>query len=263
MADRIAKCTDVGQAQAAIAAAVAEYDAEALDEAVLAANVVAELAGNLMVREGERGAPRRLDLARGDGPDDDGPGEQPFVSLPWEEAIEEFSKRGNVRPGDLERLLNDVAFRSQQERQRMLQYVQERTYDLLTDAVADDGSSFKSFAAELRADMAPLGISATDDGYLQMVFRTNVQGAYSAGRDKASKDPELLAERPIALYLTAGDGLVRSEHAAFAEQNGGMYRIGSAEWEAVRPPPKGSPYNCRCSWVTLTLEQARERGWQE
>lgn len=238
----------------AVYAAVRAYDTEALDEAILAANIVAELAGNLMVREGERGAPKRLDLARGD----DGP----FVSLPWEEAVEEFRKRGNVTPNDLTRLLRDVEARSREQRDALLLHVQERTYDLLAEAVGDDGSTYKSFAAKLRADMAPLGISADDDGHLQMVFRTNVQGAYSAGRDRASKDPELLAERPFAQFLTAGDGLVRSEHAEYAERNNGVYIIGSPEWEAVRPPPKDSPFNCRCSWVTLTLEQAIERGWQ-
>lgn len=238
--------------------AIARFDTTALDEAIVSTNIVAEMSGDLMVREGERGGPRLIALA-----DDGGASAgMHFVSLPWEEAVEEFRKRGNVTPYDLQRLIQGVATRSAEERAKLLQYVQERTYSLLAEAIGDDASTYKSFAEGLRDETIPLGINADDDGYLQMVFRTNVQGAYSAGRDRASKDPELLAERPIALYLTAGDGLVRSEHAAYAEQNGGMYRIGSPEWEAVRPPPRNSPYNCRCSWVTLTLEQAQERGWQ-
>jgi DNA-directed RNA polymerase specialized sigma24 family protein len=249
------------QAIMAVYSAIRAFDAEALDEAVFATNVVAELAGNLMVREGEKGAPKRLELAppRGETPDDEEP-EDPFVDKPWQDAVDAFRKRGNVTPEDLARLLRDVQARSREQRDALLVHVQERTYELLAEEIGEGSGTYKTFAAKLRADMAPIGVTAEDDGYLQMVFRTNVQGAYSAGRDKASKDPEILELRPYALYLTAGDGFVRSEHAEYAEKNQGVYRIGSPEWEAVRPPPKGSPFNCRCSWVTLTREEAIERG---
>jgi hypothetical protein len=237
--------------------AIKRYDASALDEAVFEANVMATLAGDLMVREGEKGAPRRLELAppRGDIPDDD---DDPFVDKPWADAVEWLRARGKVKDEDLARLLNDAAARSREERLKLLAMVQEKTYEKLADAV-DDGQTYQAFAKDLRTGLVPIGVTAEDDGYLQMVFRTNVQSAYSAGRDKASKDPEIIAERPFALYLTAGDGLVRSEHAEYAERNNGVYRIGSPEWEAVRPPPKDSPFNCRCSWVTLTVAQAYER----
>jgi hypothetical protein len=41
-----------------------------------------------------------------------------------------------------------------------------------------------------------------------------------------------------------------------------MYYIVSPEWAERRPPPRGSPHNCRCGSITLTLEQARARGFQ-
>jgi hypothetical protein len=213
----------------------------------------ATLAGDLMVREGDRGSSA---IALADGTS------RPFVDMAWGDAVEEFRKRGNVTPEDLATLIEGIATQAAEERQRILETVQKMTLEKLEKVIAD-GDTYADFAKALRKDLAPLGITADDDSYLSTVFRTNVASAYSAGRDRASKDPDIIAERPFALYLTANDGLVRAEHQAYAEANNGIYRIGSAEWEAVRPPPKDSPFNCRCSWVTLTEEQARERGWSE
>jgi hypothetical protein len=259
MADGIAASFESQSlAASGIAQAIRRYDTSALDEAIVSTNILAEMAGDLMVREGDRGGPKMIALADGDAGSGD---RKHFVSLPWEEAVEEFRKRGNVTPTDLQRLIQDVSVRSAQERNKLLAFVQQTTLDKLATAV-EEGETYEDFAEALRTETVPLGITADDDSYLQMVFRTNVQGAYSAGRDRASKDPEILEQRPFALYLTAGDGFVRSEHAEYAERNNGVYRIGSPEWEAVRPPPKDSPFNCRCSWVTLTREQALERGAQ-
>lgn len=230
--------------------AVSAFNADPLEALLLETIGVATLAGDLMIREGQRSDPL-IALAEGSG--------TPFVDLPWADAVEEFRKRGNVTDEDLATLLEGIAFTSREERQRMLETIQQTTLDKLATAVSE-GETYEDFAEALRTETVPLGITADDDSYLQMVFRTNVQGAYSAGRDRASKDPEILELRPYALYLTAGDSFVRSEHAEYAERNNGVYRIGSPEWEAVRPPPKDSPFNCRCSWVTLTREEALERG---
>lgn len=240
------RATDARSARQAIQRAVESFDPEDLDDLLFGTNVVAGFTGDLMVREGERGDPL-LELAR----DDD-----PFVSLPWEEAVQEFKKRGRVTDRDLSTLLKTVENKTRDDRSALLQYVQETAIDKLAQAVAADDSTYESFAKDLRQDLVPLGINADDDSYLRMVFRTNVQSAYSAGRDRASKDPELLEQRPYARYLSVGDGLTRPEHREYAERNGGIYRIDSPEWELVRPPPKASPWNCRCSWVTLTAEQA-------
>jgi hypothetical protein len=237
---------------AGIDTAVSAYDADKLEALLLETIGMADMAGELMLREGDTGE-HFVALAAGDGGTP-----TPFVSLPWTDAVEEFRRRGRVTDEDLATLLADIAFRSEEERKRMLEFVQQTAHEKLADVIANDGT-YADFAEGLRDETIPLGINPEDDSYLRTVFRTDVASAYSSGRDRASKDPELLAERPFALYLTAGDGLVRSEHAEYAEQNNGVYIIGSAEWEAVRPPPKRTPFNCRCSWVTLTVAQAFER----
>lgn len=71
------------------------------------------------------------------------------------------------------RILRDVEFQTRADR----------------DRVSPDGSTFKDFAEELRSDLGKMGITAEDSGHLRMVFRTNVQSAYSLGRDRASKVP--------------------------------------------------------------------------
>lgn len=232
-----------------------EYDAAALDALFFETNMLALMTGALMVYEGEAG-PALLEFARGDAP-----GDEPFVHLPWTEAVEEFRKRGRVSESDLATLVRDALVQSEEERRRLLEHVQEKAYAHLADVIAA-GGSYGDFAESIQADTAALGISVKDDHYLRMVFRTNVAGAYSQGRDRASKDPAVRSERPIALYLPVNDVFTRAEHREYGERHGGMYLIDSPEWEQVRPPPKASPWNCRCGWTTLTLEQARARGWQ-
>lgn len=242
---------------AGIDAAIKAFDTDALDVILLETIGMADMAGDLMLREGDPLKPSFVALAADGGVSD----ARVFVDLPWLEAVEEFRKRGAVTPRDLERLIRDIATRSQEARKKLLQFVQDKAHEKLANVI-HDGGSYRDFAEGLRDETIPLGINPDDDHYLKMVFRTNVQGAYSSGRDRASKDPDIIEQRPIAQYLTVGDAFTRPEHAKFAEANGGgFYVIGSDEWEAARPPPKGSPWNCRCSFVTLYLEQAREAGY--
>lgn len=238
-----------------ITQAVASYDTKALDALFFETNVLSHMSGVLMVYEGEGDAP--LTFARGDDP----LAPEPFVHLPWAEAVSEFRKRGRVNDTDLARLVRAAQVASEEQRRLLLEQVQEKAYKHLADVV-EHGGTYENFAASVRDDTAALGITVEDDSYLRMVFRTNVAGAYSGGRDVASKDPDVLSERPIAQYLPVGDMFTRAEHAAYGQANGGgFYVIGSAEWEELRPPPKPSPHNCRCGWTTHTLEQARALGY--
>jgi hypothetical protein len=245
-----------GSSPADIATAVASYDHSKLDALFLESNVMAAMTGALMVIEGEPDAPP-VTFARGDTPGDD----EPFVHLPWTEAVEQFRKRGRVSEQDFARLVRDAVVQSEEQRRLLLEHVQESAYRHLAEVITN-GGDYSDFATSVQDDAAALGISVKDDHYLRMVFRTNVAGAYSGGRDIASKDPAVLSERPIAQFLPINDMFTRPEHREYGERNGGgFYVIGSAEWELVRPPPQGSPWNCRCGWTTHTLAAARALGY--
>jgi SPP1 gp7 family putative phage head morphogenesis protein len=83
-----------------------------------------------------------------------------------------------------------------------------------------------------------------------MVFRTNVQSAYGAGRYKAIRNPVVTRTRPYVQYRTVGDSRVRDEHAAL---DGKTYASDDPVWQRIAPP---NGFNCRCSMVTLSRVDA-------
>lgn len=207
-----------------------------IGDALFQPMVMAEMAGGLMVKGREA---EQVRLALGDGQD-----AQAFMNMPWEEALEEYRRRGVVKPDELRRLISDYADRSVEARQLMLERVQERVREMLATAI-EEGQSLGQFAESLEGEAQGLGITAEDPAYLQTVFRTNVQSAYGAGRFRAMQDPDVVEARPFVQYRTVGDARVRPAHA---ELDGKTFRIDSDEWKRIAPP---NGYNCRCSMVTL------------
>lgn len=175
-----------------------------------------------------------------------------FLSLPWDEALAEFKRRGIVRDDELSRLLATYAQRSEEARGLMLERVQVRVRELLAQAV-EEGQSLRDFAAALESEQAAgLGITTKDPAYIETVFRTNVQSAYGAGRYRAVTDPDVMDARPFVQYVTVDDSRVRPSHAVLHLT---MYRSDSAAFQRIAPP---NGFNCRCSTVTFTFEEARE-----
>lgn len=184
----------------------------ALADALYVPIAMADMAGQLMVHGYEVGAPlppRQTTFVLGLG---DAQDTAAFLNKPWDEALEEFAARGVVSENELSRLLIDYAERSKEARRALLETVQKRVYELLTQAIAE-GQQFRQFANQLREEAPGLGISASDPHYLSTVFRTNIQSAYGAGRHRALSDPDVVASRPFRQIRTSGDARVRDEHA--------------------------------------------------
>lgn len=71
---------------------------------------------------------------------------------------------------------------------------------------------------------------------LQTIYRTNLQGAYMAGRHRQALEQ---ADRaPFAQYLAVRDSRTRPSHAAL---HGKVFRLDSPEWSVISPP---NGYNC-------------------
>ena len=87
---------------------------------------------------------------------------------------------------------------------------------------------------------------------LDVIFRTNIQTAYNAGRWKQAEEGK--KDRPYAMYDAVNDGRARLSHLA---QDGKVYPIDSAFWRIWWPP---NGFRCRCSAITLSEEEVRERG---
>lgn len=200
-----------------------------------------ELAGQLMVYQHELRTPLRRFTFADVGAAQDAAA---FLNKPWTEAIADFRARGIMSDDELSALLTDYAQQASESRQLLLDRVQQRVYELLTDALTE-GHTFSDFAQQLREDAPGLGITTEDTGYLQTVFRTNVLGAYGAGRLRAQNDPDVVLARPYRQIRTSGDARVRDEHA---EVDGAVFRSDDEELGQLKAP---FGYNCRCAVVSL------------
>lgn len=201
---------------------------EPLGDVLFVTTALADMAGQLMVAGRETGVVQLADNA---------PSPKPFLDLPWADALEYFKARGLVKATDFETLLQDYAQRSAVARQLMLAQVQSEVMRHLADSI-EQGGTFPEFAKQVNTLTDNLGLSRGKPSYLQMVFRTNVQSAYGAGRYKAMTNPVVANARPYVQYRTVGDARVRDEHAAL---DGKTYRTDDPVWERVAPP---NGYNC-------------------
>lgn len=200
-----------------------------------------DLAGQLMVRSK---APKRLvKLARGESP-------YSFLDLPWDEALAAFLQRVPQRENELQRLYRAYSQRADTATQMALVQLQEMVKDRLAEHI-DQGGTYADFAQSIEDGTESLGITGDDPAYLKMVFRTNVQTAYGAGRFRALTDPDVIAEYPYIQYRTVGDARVRDEHRILDR---GIYAVSNPAWFRIAPP---NSYNCRCSAVPMTADEVK------
>lgn len=205
------------------------------------------MAGQLAVWGFETKLSQKPKMARGDAQ-----GSGSFLGKPWKEALDAFRARGIVDDNELSTLLGDMAKDSVEAQKLLLERVQTNVRSMLETAI-EDGQGFDDFAKALRGGAQGLGITATDDSYLRMVFRTNVLGAYGEGRKAAFNDPDIQDARPYVEYRTAGDARVSENHAVL---DGLVFDIKNGLWRDVAPVRRP---NCRCSLVTLSAQEAADR----
>jgi len=235
----IAGASTLASAQARIA----EYEFGALDAAQLTAAIflpasLADMAGQIMVRELELGNGRRQMSSAPS---------VPFVELPWAEALREFRALGIMRTDALEELLDGYSDRSEEARQLLLEQLRRRLTDALARSV-EEGLTYEQFAVALADDGAGLGISARNSAYLHTVFRTNIQTAYGAGRYRQVTDPDVAGAREYVQYRTVGDSAVRESHRVL---DGMVWRVDNPAWHRVATP---NGFNCRCGIVSMDAE---------
>lgn len=215
---------------------------EPLGDALFQPAVRCDLAGQLMVRGREA---KLVKLAAASAP-------YAFLDLPWEEALQAFRERVPQRKNELERLLKAYAQRSDEARRLALEQIQKFVKGSLERHIAE-GGTYGDFADDLEAGKESLGITTADPAYLKMVFRTNVQSAYGAGKFRAITDPDVIELRPFVEYLTVGDARVGDDHKPLHKT---VYRVASARWRRIAPPNRP---NCRCSINSCTADDVAGR----
>ncbi len=110
-----------------------------------------------------------------------------------------------------------------------------------------NGTTFEQF----KKDVADRGIKLSEP-YLDLVFRQNVQTAYSHGRWQQQQRNK--GKKPYLMYSAIDDVRVRPTHLAL---NGVIRHIDDDFWKVHYPPWN---FRCRCTTIALSEKQAEKRG---
>jgi len=125
--------------------------------------------------------------------------------------------------------------------------------DAIERAVAE-GTSLDDFKADVGGELAEAW-GGEDAARLETVFRTNVMGAYNAGRSEIFSDPVVREARPYLRFDTAGDARVTED---ICEPCDGVILPADHPWWATHTPPLH--YSCRSILVPLSQEEAEQEG---
>lgn len=87
---------------------------------------------------------------------------------------------------------------------------------------------------------------------LQTIYRTNLQTAYMAGRQRQFDAEQ--ARAPFVQYLAVRDSRTRPAHAAL---HGRAFRLDDPAWSVVSPP---NGFSCRCRARNLSQRELDARG---
>lgn len=127
-----------------------------------------------------------------------------FLNLRWDEAIDAFSKMDVPRQREFIKVIEQYSDRSEKARELLLQALRDKSLSLIKQAL-DDGTSLRAYMQDLEQFATDMGVSVDNPAYLQNVFRTNLQTAYSAGRWRAMTDPDVVEAIPYWRYQSTVD----------------------------------------------------------
>lgn len=119
------------------------------------------------------------------------------------------------------------------------------------DAAVADGETFEDFKARIPEIIDQENWSGIR---LAIIYRTNVQSAYMAGRYAQMTDPAVLKARPYWRYSAVNDSRTRPAHRAM---DGRVFPADRPIWDKWYPP---NGYRCRCGVDTLSAREAERDG---
>jgi SPP1 gp7 family putative phage head morphogenesis protein len=126
-------------------------------------------------------------------------------------------------------------------------------YTALERAI-ETGSTLEDFKAEVGARLEEAWSGSAAGGRIETIFRTNVNSAYNAGRHAVFTAPAVKEARPYWRFDSIDDDL-RDDECADAD---GTILPQDDPWWTEHIPPLH--FNCRCSFTSLSEEQARDEG---
>lgn len=124
------------------------------------------------------------------------------------------------------------------------------------DRAVEQGTTFEDFVADV-GDQLESSWGGEIPGRLETVFRTNVMGAYNAGRMELINDPDVKEARPFWRF----DGIGDSRQSEICEPLDGTVLAADDPFWAKHTPPLH--FNCRSVITPLDPEEAAELGISE
>lgn len=89
------------------------------------------------------------------------------------------------------------------------------------------------------------------------ILRTSTKQAYLGGMTETLEKPHVTEAFPYVMFVATHDGRTRPSHAKF---DGVIAKVGSALYRQMLALL--DEWQCRCSLIPLTTEQARDRGFK-
>ncbi len=175
------------------------------------------------------------------------PGLPSFVGKPFAEAIRLFKERQVLERDKFEQLTAAAKRRAftvaRLARQELLVAAHAELSRQIESSPATGPKlgDFKKFVAE-RLETA--GWTPANPSHVETIYRTNVVGAYSAGRHAEMTQPEVLQARPYWQWFSVRDDRARATHRA---AHGTLLPADHDFWQRAFPP---AGYNCRCRVVS-------------
>lgn len=127
------------------------------------------------------------------------------------------------------------------------------------DKAVADGTSFADFQKAVKGPLTDAwGGSVKRPAHrIETIYRTNVQGAYAAGRHAQLTDPAVLEDQPYWQF----DAIMDNRTSPVCKAAHGTVLPAEDKWWATHNPP--CHFNCRSTVIPMTGDEAKAAGVTE
>ncbi|WP_292999589.1 phage minor head protein [Nevskia sp.] len=124
------------------------------------------------------------------------------------------------------------------------------------DRVVADGIGFEAFKKDFRSIAAKHGwaYNGGSNWRAQVIYETNLNQSYNAGREAQMADPELRARRPYGMYKHYASPNERPEHVAW---DGLIIPLDDPWWDSHSP---ANGWGCKCKKFMYSDRDVERRG---
>ena len=188
------------------------------------------------------------------------PVDEIYKALPFEEAILFLRRKLSLPTAtwrDLLRAAHDWAFVvAGATKAQLLSDLREAV-----DRAIADGTTLEDFRKDFDRAVREAGWSyrGSRGWRTRLIYQTNVQTAYAAGRRAQMRSAEVMRDRPYWQYRHGGSAEPRPKHVARAPEGWNRLVLPADHefWQAHYPP---NGWGCSCFVVTLSAQDLRRLG---